>query len=800
VLTLAAALFGELRRRWPLALACFVAVFGAATTYALVAVPRFTSQGVVQVTTDGALLDGSLGALVGNAGRAAVETEVEIIKRRDFVVGVAKSLGFQLVDPAQPGSVTWDLRVASGSTTPVDPRLKQVRAAIARAEVVSGALRSFTVRLTQRGERIELEIADGGETVQASLAPGEPLVHPHIAFEFAALPFAGDDSFTVELLDDSRLAEASLARLRVEPLVFHGKTTDLVSIKVVDVDREDAAQLVDGLMAGYLAQSLSWKSASASQAAEFIEKRLTAARERLDAAESALKVFSEREQAVALDIQARAAIERLSELEAARSVLSLQVGGLAGLSQDVRRGKALAHAGAALVDDPVLLESVGQLAQAETALSTLRAGLEPAHPKLALLGDELRRRRGDVAARLKDAQTSAKAREAELGRQIDELTRSLEAFPGKELQLARLMRDVEVQGRVYSFLLEKLNDAEILRASTTTDKRIVDSGSIPARRSAPARAKLLVGGALAGLVFALAVVTIARLVRRQVGSVEEVEALLGLPTFGRVPTLPELVPTSDGRLRPHEIWRDRHGPLAEAFRSLAVSATMLGGRGHVIQVTSSGQAEGKSTVISNLAVALARSGKKVLLVDLDLRRPVQHRIWRVPRAPGFTDYLGKRDTLTLDDVVHDVGEHGIHFLSAGARMPDTLAAFMFDGLADIIEGWRKAYDVVLLDSSPAFVPDVAGLARHVDLTLLVVRPGVADRAGVLRAAEVARGAGCRAGVVFNAVERAHSDSYYGGRYYGQAYGYDDGPADGEDEAAEPVAKAPPADAARSRAS
>jgi succinoglycan biosynthesis transport protein ExoP len=207
------------------------------------------------------------------------------------------------------------------------------------------------------------------------------------------------------------------------------------------------------------------------------------------------------------------------------------------------------------------------------------------------------------------------------------------------------------------------------------------------------------------------------------------------------------------------------------------------GRGRIIQVTSSQPGEGKSTVIANLAVALSRSGHRVILIDLDLRRPVQHRMYNTFRSPGYADLFAKRGgPEQLREMLQSVDEFGVELLPAGSKLPDTLAAVMGSDLEQMLSYLSSQYDYVLVDSPPAFVADTSMAARNVDLVLMVARPGVAERNGTRSAVDLLDRVDVAKGLVFNGVAREHTDYAYGNGYYNYGRRYDEG-ADSTDAAA-----------------
>jgi succinoglycan biosynthesis transport protein ExoP len=184
----------------------------------------------------------------------------------------------------------------------------------------------------------------------------------------------------------------------------------------------------------------------------------------------------------------------------------------------------------------------------------------------------------------------------------------------------------------------------------------------------------------------------------------------------------------------------------------------------VVQVTSSEPGEGKSTVIANLSVALSKAGHRVIVVDLDLRRPVQHRFWGVPRAPGLTDHLVGRATLP----VIDVPKWGIRVVPAGHEPPESQRLLASENLAALVARWRTEYDYILLDTPPLLVADSLVVSRLSDMVLFVVRPRLCRRAAIKMAGQTCRKMDIVRGMVINGIltRRGGYYHYYRGSYYG----------------------------------
>ncbi len=768
--------FAALRRRWGVAILAFLIVLAPVAAFAVLAVPTYAARGAVQVSARNSSINPLL-EVAGADGPSEIETEVEIIKRREMVLEVLKDLRLDIVDPLEPTSVTTDLDVALRGASPVSPALRRLRTAVSSVALDPYRVQALSVRFSGIDEEsFEVAIGEEADTRTYVVAPVDRIEDEAVTLTFSDLAIEPGEAIEVVLVPDGQLLEDAMARLRVAAVGTARKTTNLVEVSFTHADREIARAVVQGLMQRYLDQSLQWQKLSASSASEFIAQQLELARGRLKEEEDELRRFAEAERAVQLDTQAQVTIESTAALEAERLQIELQERAIGSvLSGMKKRGRAAnASLTANFFEDPVLATSVSALTENETKLAVLRATLTDEHPQVSTLAAQVELQRGEVARQMKSAQKTLSARRAQLEQEVQSAMGALASYPEKELQLARRMRDVEVDQRLYAFLLEKHQESEILGASTTTDKRIVEAAALPHQKASPRRGKLFLGGALAGLFAAMGAVWLFHALQRRVDTVKDLKALAPYAVYGTVPSVDGVA--KGERLQPATVWRDAHGGPAEAFRALAASVSLMpavAGRGRIVQVTSSQPGEGKSTVIANLAVALSKAGARVLLIDLDLRRPVQHRGFGVRRGPGYADLIAKAGgPAQVQGLLQPAKIADLQLLTAGSKLPDTLGAVMTPVLPGLLAHCSEHYDYVLVDSPPAFVADTTMVARHVDLLLLVGRPGAAERNTTRHAVDLLGRVDVPKGLVLNGVSRRHDEYGYGGAYYSyhQRYG------------------------------
>lgn len=305
-----------------------------------------------------------------------------------------------------------------------------------------------------------------------------------------------------------------------------------------------------------------------------------------------------------------------------------------------------------------------------------------------------------------------------------------------EARISELERSGDRSSPLYTSLSQRAQQVRTLEALQATSAFVVRPASAGVQ-VAPTPRRDAVLGAFAGLVLGIGAALLLESLDTSVRTATAAARQLRLPLLGRLPT-----PARRHR-RPGDVvmLRSPTGPEAEAFRLLrgAFQYANRDVRARVVMVTSAGEGEGKTTTAANLAVALARSGTDVVLVDADLRNPGQHVGFDVARAPGLTDVaLGVLPldealvpvTTTRPDAREAAGERGrLWLLPAGPAVPDTGELFTARGFADVMARLREREVLVLVDTSPFLVAgDAMAMTAHADAVLVVARLGRLKRA------------------------------------------------------------------------
>jgi capsular exopolysaccharide synthesis family protein len=364
---------------------------------------------------------------------------------------------------------------------------------------------------------------------------------------------------------------------------------------------------------------------------------------------------------------------------------------------------------------------------------------------------------------------------------------NLKDIPEKQLNYARLLREYEVVSDIYKYMRKKFEEAQIASASIAGKVRILDRALPPKFSIKPNTKNNLILGLFLGLALSFLFVLVKEYFDSTIKSIEFIDRLK-IPVLAVIPSIGQSykkvrdryklssvkmnkvsVDKLQRRLITHE---DPKSPVSEAYRSLRTSLIYSSNsvKSKTILVSSPGPGEGKTTTIINLAITYANLGKKTILIDGDLRKPVLHKVFDLDNDFGLTHYLsGLKET--ADEVIVDSNIKNLDLISSGAIPPNPSELLGSSKFEELIIGLKEKYDVILLDAPPIMaVTDAIVMSKNIDKLILVVRSGKTDKGGLRRTLSILNQVKVLlSGIVVNAMD--FSNSYYANNYYYNYYNY-----------------------------
>ena len=690
--------------------------------YAVVATPVYQANAMIQIEPKKVGLDATPQLNTKPASVSEAVTEIELIKSRTVLGKVVSDLKLDVVARPRyfPAIGRYMARefVPTGSQKLAAP-LFGLDAFAWGGEKIE--VFNLDVPEHMQGERMTL-IAGPNGTYRVVDRDGAPLLNGRvgeisqgngITLQLAELTARPGTEFR---LVKNRLLNTSLdyqQRLRVAE---SGKDSGIVYLSINDTDPDQANRVLDEVSRLYVRQNVERSSAEAAQRLEFLRSQLPVVRKELEKSEEALHAFQMRTKSVDITLETKALLDQMVAYDAQLSELRLK-------RTDLDRLYTRQHPASA-----TLSQQIGQIESQKTALQAQIKGL-----------------------------------------------------PETQQELLRLTRDMQVTTQTYTLVLNKSQEQDIIRAGNIGNVRIIDKADSNIEEPVkPMRAVIVLVAMLLGALVAVAIIFIRQAFYRGVENPEVIENL-GMPVYASLPLSRQQerlqkkrgkgVTNRESRLlsvaAPSEL-------AIESLRSLRTSLhfAMMEARNNVLMITSPMPGVGKSFVSANLAVIIAQAGKRVLLIDGDMRKGYLHRVFGLQPKHGLSDALAAR--LSNTEVINATEVDNLHLIACGFAAPNPSELLMHDNFSKLLRELSPHYDLVIIDTPPVIaVTDASLVGRQAGTTLLVARFGQSTVKEIeVSKRRLAQNGVLVKGAIFNGVVRKASTA----EYDCAAYGYDYSPS------------------------
>ena len=348
---------------------------------------------------------------------------------------------------------------------------------------------------------------------------------------------------------------------------------------------------------------------------------------------------------------------------------------------------------------------------------------------------------------------------ADLQKRLADTASHPAAKPETMLELSRLLRDREILTGVYQSLLDKQKTVEISISAAQTNVSVLTHASVPTVPIKPQRRQRIMLGILVGIILGSALAYIIEYLDNSIRTWSDVTDTVGLPVLGTVPITDT---------HPSIVWQGGHRSVsAEAFRMLRsnVSFVSVDEPVRTMLITSAGPGEGKSSIIVNLAAAMAQDEKRVVVIDADMRRPSIHRILACDRHIGLAEVLSGSNS--VEEALKSTEMPNVWTIPVDKIPPNPAELLSGQRMRDMLGRLKDMFDVILIDSPPCLmVTDPVVISSIVDATIQVVAAGRTSRATAIRARDVLLAARGRVvGVVLNRFDSKDEGSNYDYTYY-----------------------------------
>lgn len=388
---------------------------------------------------------------------------------------------------------------------------------------------------------------------------------------------------------------------------------------------------------------------------------------------------------------------------------------------------------------------------------------------------ELQQKRREQSAQFTAAHPVIQTLDAQIGainREIGGLTGKVKTLPNIEQELLRLTRDVKVNSELYLNLLSSSQQLRLVKEGKIGNVRVVDVPVVPERSIKPQRAQILAIGGVLGLLLGIGLAFLRSSLRPGIKDAADIESGTGLHVFATVPhsagqeKLSKFIKSQAQGIHILALTHPQD-PGVESLRSLrtALQFAMLDARNNIVLFTGPTPGIGKSFTSANFAAVLGAGGKRVLLVDADMRKGHLHQFFGIKRGYGLSDLIS--GTRTISEVVNLAVAPNLDLLTTGSTPPNPGELLMSVGTVQLLRAFSSQYDLVLIDTPPVLVvSDTQVLASHAGTVFLVARAEVTSLGDLQESTKRLGQIGVAVkGVVFNDLDASRQ------RYGGYGYKY-----------------------------
>ncbi|MBI3696443.1 MAG: polysaccharide biosynthesis tyrosine autokinase [Acidobacteria bacterium] len=593
--------------------------------------------------------------------------------------------------------------------------------------------------------------------------------------------------------------ERALAAAERNLLVRASPLTRLVEVLYDSPDPQLAAQFVDTLVQEFIDQNLEARWSTTQRTGEWLTRQLDDLKIKLEKSEDEMQTYARNSGLMFTAETDSVAEQKLQQLQ--EELSKAQANRVTKQSQYEIAKSSPAESLPEVLDNGPLRDYQVKLSDLRRELAELSSAFTPAYYKVkrvqaqvAELETTLQKERGNIIVRIRNEYESAERREKLLAAAYAAQAKLVSEQSGRAIHYRILKREVDTNRQLYESMLQKVKEAGIASAMRASNIRVVDTPKPPSRPYKPDLPLNGGVGLLTGLFGGVALVIVRERADRTLRAPGDAPACLKIPELGVIPlrsvdssrrTYGARAARALRNLRQKGgvdrvelvTWQHKPSLLAESFRATLTSILFsrpAGNRPQVLVLSSASPLDGKTTVVSNLGIALAEIRQKVLLIDADLRRPRLHDVFNVTNSWGLSDLLQERhllDHCPREALARETGIPGLYLLPAGPGTAGIANLLHSDRMLELLRRFRQEFDVVLIDTPPMLhLSDARVLGRMADAAILVFRAGQTARSTALAARQRFAEDGTQVlGTVLNGWNPATSGYGYYGSYKNYYY-------------------------------
>lgn len=545
-----------------------------------------------------------------------------------------------------------------------------------------------------------------------------------------------------------------------------GKLSSVINLYIEDQVPLRGEDILNALVQAYQQSAIVDKNKLAAQTLEFVENRILLIEKELQDLENKIVHYRSTQGAVNLNEQGRLFLQNVGDNDRRISDINLQLAVLSKVENYVvGKEKTTGIVPSTLgINDPVLSQLLQKLYNAEIQYGQLSQTTAENNPMLISLKQEIQSIRPSILENIRNQRDNLQASRSNLVSTNNSYNSMLQTIPHKERELLEISRQQAIKNEAYRFLLQKREETVLSNAPTAEDMRIVDMAESSGAPISPKPMYAYMSAILLAFGAGIALVVSKEMLNSKVLFRSEIESYTNAPIVAELSSVHNQQQGSF--TEPSDVSE------IEQFRQLRVTMGLYGRTfsKKKILITSSIPGEGKSYVSTNLAYSLSSSGKKVALLDFDLRNPNTSALFSNYKTEGIIEYLS--GDMQPDKVVKDTPFNNLSIVPAGIDVGDHTELLLNGRLEGLFAYLEETFDYLIVDTPPVdLVSDAFLLSEYCDITLLVIRHAYTPKSLIQRLPQNSKLRSLQnVAIVFNGVKpRGFVKGQYG---YGYGYGYE----------------------------
>jgi tyrosine-protein kinase Etk/Wzc len=737
---------------WPWFLFSLMLFLGGTYLYIKYATPVFQVTARLLINDDkksagaGSEMLGDLGGLLG--GSSTVDNEVEVLKTRYLMGQVVKDLQLNVTYFKEGTIKSTEVYFAPFIVKPIDIN-KKAQSFLAQIKFIDGKKFSF------KTDDLDTVFKYGDVISISGVGSFQILKNPNVPIEDAPYSFTivSEDN-EVSLLTQSLTAEIG------------SKMVTIIDLTLNSTVPEKGEDVLTRLIFNYVQGKLQDKNEVADSTIAFIKRRLLIIGSELGDAEGNIQGFKQKNSLADMSEQGKLLVttsgQYTSDLAKVETQISIINSILVQLKDNNANKRVLPST--LMPADLVFGNAVENYNALLLQRGKMLIGLTETNPIIVNLDKQISNSRADIEANLTSTLNGLQITKDKILRQVNAAEGQIQQVPATERNYLKLARQQQIKQELYIFLMQKSEETAISKTANIATSKTIDPPRADIKPISPKQSILYLCAALFGLLFPIIVLYIRDVINNKVDTREDVVRKTDVDIIGEISRDYEkdnLIVTNHTRSQ-----------IAEQFRALRTNLSfyLKSESEKVILLTSSMSGEGKSFLSINLGAILALSGKKVLLMELDLRKPgLTLKLGLENNKPGFTNYIISKEQVPTD-IIQPISEN-LYLMSSGLLPPNPAEILLSERTKMLFEQLRKQFDYIIVDAPPiGLVTDAQLLSQYGDITLYVVRMKYTLKAQLNIVQELYKSKKMsKMGIVINDIQDRRGG--YGSYGYGYGYGY-----------------------------